>query len=351
MSKGKNKIAIIGHFAEEKKLLNGQTVKTKIIANELKKRYGEEDITIIDTHGGLLKFFKIIMRSFFSVYGHRDVIMMPAENGLKVIAPVVFLANLFCRSRLHYIVIGGWLGDYIVNKKILSFILRRFSYIYVETEGMKTALEKQNFRNIVILRNSKNLKILTSNELVYHENPPFRICTFSRVMKEKGIEDIVNAIIYINEAHDNQLFELDIFGQVEPSQNEWFEELKMNFPSNVKYRGSIDYDASTQVLKDYFALVFPTYYEGEGLAGTLIDAMAAGVPVIASDWKYNSEVIKKEKNGIIYPVRDNTQLVNHLLWITRNVNEWNRLKENAINEASNYLPENALIPLFYQLRR
>jgi glycosyltransferase involved in cell wall biosynthesis len=52
----------------------------------------------------------------------------------------------------------------------------------------------------------------------------------------------------------------------------------------------------TKVLRDYFALLFPIYYIGEGFAGTAIDAFSAGVPVIASDWKYNSEVIKEGIN-------------------------------------------------------
>lgn len=47
------KVCIIGHFAFGKELLNGQTVKTKIIANELEKRLGADEILKIDTHGGV----------------------------------------------------------------------------------------------------------------------------------------------------------------------------------------------------------------------------------------------------------------------------------------------------------
>ena len=69
-------------------------------------------------------------------------------------------------------------------------------------------------------------------------------------------------------------------------QTEWFNELKSTFPSYIKYGGLVPFDKSVEVLKNYFALLFPTYYEGEGFAGTLLDAMAAGVPVVASDWRY-----------------------------------------------------------------
>ncbi|MFR3494185.1 MAG: glycosyltransferase [Blautia sp.] len=60
---------------------------------------------------------------------------------------------------------------------------------------------------------------------------------------------------------------------------------KASSPQYIRYKGMVPFNQSTEVLKNYDALLFPTYYEGEGFAGTIIDAFAAGLPVIASDWK------------------------------------------------------------------
>lgn len=49
----------------------------------------------------------------------------------------------------------------------------------------------------------------------------------------------------------------------------------------------------------YFVLLFPTYYENEGFARTLIDAYSAEVPVIVTDRRYNSELVT-DKMGFIY---------------------------------------------------
>ena len=98
-------------------------------------------------------------------------------------------------------------------------------------------------------------------------------------MREKGIEDAVNAVVSVNTDLGVQAFSLDIYGQVDGAQIEWFESLQKKFPSYIRYGGLVPYDKSVDVLKDYFALLFPTYYEGEGFAGTLIDAYSAGVPV------------------------------------------------------------------------
>ncbi len=111
-------------------------------------------------------------------------------------------------------------------------------------------------------------------------------------MKEKGIEDAVNAVENVNQKYGRTVFSLDIYGQIDDGYREKFEALQKQFPPYINYSGLISFDKSVETPKDYFALLFPTYYNGEGFAGTLIDAMAAGTPVIASDWKCNGEVVK-----------------------------------------------------------
>jgi glycosyltransferase involved in cell wall biosynthesis len=72
------------------------------------------------------------------------------------------------------------------------------------------------------------------------------------------------------------------------------------FPEYIKYRGVVKFSDSVKVLKDYFALLFTIYYEGEGFAGTVLDAYASGVPVIATNWRYNSEIVQDKIDGIIF---------------------------------------------------
>ena len=85
-----------------------------------------------------------------------------------------------------------------------------------------------------------------------------------------------------------------------------------------------------------------TYYEGEGFAGTIIDAFAAGLPVIASDWKYNSEIIKQGITGVITKTHSISELKNAILSINSDVEKWNFMRKNCISEAKMYLPANAM---------
>ena len=100
-------------------------------------------------------------------------------------------------------------------------------------------------------------------------------------------------------------------------------------------------------MKNYYALLFPTYYEGEGFAGTLIDAMAAGVPVIASDWRYNSEIVQDNRTGFL--IKNNESLHEKLEFIKSNIALVNDMKKMCIEEANSYVPSRAIMNLMNHL--
>lgn len=351
MSRSIRKVAVIGHFGEGKNLLNGQTVKTKIIAEELKKQLGQSKVLQFDTHGGRKTLLKAPLYVWKALRESKNVIILPAHNGLRIFGRLLpFFRRFFKDRKIHYVVIGGWMPQMLESKKSLTKALKKFDGIYVETNTMKIALEKQGFENIFVMPNCKPLAILSESELVYPEGIPLRLCTFSRVMKEKGIETAVNVIRDVNKKLGYTAYSLDIYGQVDNKQIEWFENLKNQFPEYIRYGGLVSFDKSVEVLKGYFALLFPTYYEGEGFAGTLIDAYSAGVPVIASDWKYNSELVN-ENVGYIFPTGDQTAFIRILKNIAINPSLVLSKKKCCIEEANKYRIERAIQVLIRELER
>ena len=336
------RVSVIGHFAVGRQYLNGQTIKTKIVTGELERVLGSEQVVTFDTHGGKKMLLKAPFQVLSALKNSDNVVILPAKNGLRIYAPLLCVFRRFFRNRkLHYAVIGGWLPQFLENRTWLAKTLMGFDCIYVETQTMKAALAQQGFSNIYVTPNCKDLTILSESELVYPTAEPYKLCTFSRVMREKGIEDAVAAVKMVNEALGRQVFSLDIYGQIDASQTEWFENLQKEFPDAVHYGGMVPFDKSVEVLKEYFALLFPTYYEGEGFAGTLIDAFSAGVPVIASDWKYNTEIVNNQV-GFLYPTRDRKTFADVLMQIARNPDLILSKKEACLTEAEKYRIDQAL---------
>lgn len=349
MSKRQAKVCVCGHFAFGENLLNGQTVKTKIVTNEIEKILGEKEVVKIDTHGGTRKIISVLKDLLISLKKCENIIVMPGQNGLRIIIPFLVLWNNIYRKKIHYVVIGGWLPEFLLKKKFLIWCLKRIHHIYVETSSMKQELELRGFYNVDVMYNCKRLNIISESQLVYPKEEPYKLCTFSRVMKEKGIEDAIRAVCMVNERFKRTVFSLDIYGEIEKNQKEWFEQLKAEFPYYIKYNGKVAYDETTNVLKEYYAILFPTYYEGEGFAGTVLDSFASGVPIIASDWKYNAEIIKSGENGMLFPVKNVERLVETLIYCYEQKNLWMSMKKKCLLEAQNYLPENVITKLIGNL--
>ena len=294
-----HEIGLIGYFAVGKSKSGGQEAKTCAVARALLSEYSRRDIRKIDTGNWKKSPFKFFYKVIKLIYKCRIIIIFPAQKSVKIFAPLLVLLGKPFRRKLHYVVIGGWLPEIAKNKKWLKYFLKKFDGIYVETSSMKSALESQGFKNISVMPNFKDLPILTEKELVYTTKKPFAFCIFSRVMKEKGIEEAIEAINQINTQAKHITAILDIYGKIDDNYRSRFNKLKDSFPPYIKYKGVITPNKSVETLKNYFALLFPTYYEGEGFAGTLLDAMAAGLPAIVTDWKYNKEIIVEGKTGII----------------------------------------------------
>ena len=48
-------------------------------------------------------------------------------------------------------------------------------------------------------------------------------------------------------------------------------------------------------------MLFPTFWWGEGMPGVIIDAFICGLPVLASDWNFNCDVVDCNTGVIILP--------------------------------------------------
>lgn len=328
------KILVIGHFGFKENLLNGQTIKTKTITSEIKKRYGDKNVLTIDTRGGVFKRLFAFLRIFIYFFNVSDIVFLPAQSGIRKILPILTSTNKVFKRKLHYIVVGGWIGDVAeTNKKILKN-LKKVDCIYPETKLIESQLNRLGITNTFVMPNGKKLKILTESDLHSPDHQLIKLCTFSRVSKQKGLEDAINAVTLVNR-ESNVRFSLDIYGQISDTEKEWFELLTKLFNKDIKYCGQIGYKDSVDCLSKYDILLFPTYYEGEGFAGTIVDAFSAGLPVIASNWKSNSEIVD-EKTGFLFETHNIEDLKNKILLASKDLNHLFDMKKECIKKASNY---------------
>jgi len=336
------RIGICGHFGGKEQFFDGQTVKTKNVTKALVQKYGKDSIVCVDTYKIKKRFLSVFFGTLSAFLRCDSLIMLPAHNGIKVFTPLFsFLKKLF-KKKIFYIVIGGWLASYLSDKEDLSNDLKKFDGIFVETNTMKQNLESMGFNNIHILPNFKDLKILSPDELVYDHKEPYKLCIFSRIMKEKGIDHAVDAVNEINGKLGRKVYCLDIYGAIDETQLEWFDALQKRFGDCVNYCGVVDSDKSVDVLKDYYALLFPTLFYTEGIPGTIIDAYAAGVPVVSARWESFDDIVVEGKTGFGYEFGNYGELVDLLLKIQTENILFEQMKTSCIDMCDAYTSKKAI---------
>lgn len=332
----------IGSFANGLPARDGQTIKTKILYSEIKSKGIFKKSLITDTYNWKNKPFKLILQSLAGILKSEYIIISFSKNGMKLYFPFLYYINKILNRKIYHFVIGGDLPQKVSCNKSWPKYLKSFNCNYVEIDDIKKGLEVYDIRNCKVIPNFKRLNIVKRDEVMIDFSIPFKVCTFSRICKEKGIEDAIKAVSETNKTLGKVCYELTIFGLPDTVYKEEFEKLKDSFPSYIRYGGLVDFHKSTDILKDYFLLLFPTYHKEEGFPGTLIDAFAAGLPVIAADWNYNSKIVKDKITGRIFKVHDVRNLVDILLHYNQYPKEVIQMKYNCIETAENYLPDIAL---------
>lgn len=329
-------ITVCGHLGGGQKLADGQTVKTQIIVSALKDIYGDEMIFVCDTYRWKRRPLHMFIQCIQAAKNSSDVVMLPADKGVFIFIPLFSILKMKYSTRLHYSVIGGWLAAKLKKSPFLAYYLHSFTTIQVETSQMRKDLEKYQFKNIHVVPNFKTIDAITIADSRDHTfTRPLPLCTFSRVMHEKGIEDAIKVVTKINLGLEEPLYTLDIYGAIDGNYRERFIELMKRTPDEISYKGVIESNKSVSILKNYYLLLFPTHYATEGLPGTIIDGYAAGLPVVSSRWNSFSDVITEGKTG--YGVElDNNQQLYKILKKLADTQLVLPLKENCIDAFSRY---------------
>lgn len=305
------KVIICGHFGENKNFYDGQTMKTRNLYEALCGKYERKYIGKIDTYNWKKHPIKLFVNIVKLSKNCKNMIILPAHNGIKIFVPIFSILKKFNKFNLFYVVIGGWLPSYLKNKPLIKANLKQYDKIYVETKKMKKDMEKMKFNNIDIMVNFKTIEPLKNEEVNYKFNKPYELCTFSRVMQEKGIEDVIEIVKEINKNEIKVI--LDIYGPVDKMYFERFNEIKKTFPTYIKYKGCIDSKKSIETIKKYYLLLFPTRFYTEGIPGTIIDAYFSGVPVIATKWENATDIIDNNKTGCLVNMYNKEQLKNKII--------------------------------------
>lgn len=331
------RIGIIGHFGGNEKLNDGQTVKTVTVYNAL-KRFGIGNVDKIDTYYIKKTPIVFITQFIMGVFRDEKYIVLLASNGRKWLFPFLYIMSRYMKKEVYHYGIGGRLAREVSENPKLKKYVSSFQSNWMESIELVDQLQILGVRNAIYLPNFKQLNVLTDDQLCAEYYEPYQFCIFSRVMKEKGVEDAIRAIRAINSKYGKIVARLDIYGPAEKSYLIHLTDLLKNDEA-CSYRGVVPTNQSVEILKDYFALLFPTHWRHEGIPGTIIDGLSAGLPIIARRWQYCDEVLQHKVTGYIYDFDKPEDLIKIILYSIEHVEETIKMRKACIRRAYDYSEE------------
>lgn len=138
--------------------------------------------------------------------------------------------------------------------------------------------------------------------LEYPETDTVEFAFISRIMKEKGIDQYLEAAEYIRSKYPNTVFHVCGF-----CEDAYEEKLK-----DLTDKGIINYHGMVRDIKGFLkgihCTIHPTYYP-EGLSNVLLESSACARPIITTDRSGCREVIDDGVNGYVVKQQDSQDLI------------------------------------------
>jgi GalNAc-alpha-(1->4)-GalNAc-alpha-(1->3)-diNAcBac-PP-undecaprenol alpha-1,4-N-acetyl-D-galactosaminyltransferase len=184
--------------------------------------------------------------------------------------------------------------------------LRLMTYFWADKVICQTTSAAGYFKNI-----SHRKKAIIPNYVKKPEyqkkeadvlRPVQKIISAGRLCPHKGFATLITAFSEI--VHHKPDLTLTIYGEGEERQNLEALILKLNLTTHVFLPGIVQDIENVMIQADLF--VFPSHYEG--FPNVLCEAMAVGLPVIASNGSGNIDIIREGIDGRVFVVGDAEQL-------------------------------------------
>ena len=306
-------------------IINGQTLRTLSIINQIKKSVGEKNVLLIDYKNWRKKPFSVLLGFIRELFYCKAVLVCPDERAINFVIPIARYLRHFFQTKVYYVVIGGWLPVFLNKHPMIKKDVLEIDGLFVQTEVLQKQLSELNVDTVQILPNFR----VFEKELTHFSEPKKQdsiLKTFflSRVEEQKGVIEMIDVVKSINQ--DGTICTLDIYGSITDEFRKKFGELSADFPESIRYCGELDSKYIQEVIWKYDLQLFPTKYATEGFPGAILDSFYAGVPVLAAEWNSGREVVHDSEDGLLFRQFDFEDMKRKLLILIGDTELINTLK-------------------------
>lgn len=305
----KKRILFIGPFPPP---TGGETVSTSRLISSGYWSEAGADIHAINLYGrgrikipgeriylrDVLRAFRVFFSFLFRLPGREIVLLWITRRSLCTLGLAIILVSSWAGRPVYVKIFGGYLVELIQGyrpwyRRIILKVLRRARRILPQTDLVARGLVEQlglpeelvtvfpNFLPDAALSRVREVKKFNGR------------CVFlGQIKAEKGVFDIAVALAGRKDRS------CDFYGELTQRYGADFLR-KIEGAENLRYLGILDHEKAIETIKKYDILLLPTRHVGEGMPAVILEAFAAGVPVVATDWMAIPEMIADGKRGLL----------------------------------------------------
>lgn len=233
-----------------------------------------------------------------------DVVTVHATtSAMHILGPLAVAA---CRTKGTALVLrkfgGTSLNEFGRLRAALSLAAaRRADAWLVETQALSRTARLRGLQNAHWFPNARDM---SGQSFKNWRAPTGRFVFIGQVRAEKGVPELMRAAVRLRRSG----ISIDVFGALGFGITK--EDLQQI--DNLHYRGVLPSQQVVREVSQYDALLLPTHHRGEGYPGVILEAFAAGTPVVCTNWRSLPEVVDSDV-GILIPPYDPEALASAML--------------------------------------
>lgn len=322
----RTRVLIFGSFAPPGIPCGITAAVNTFVASPITESYDLELVSTYrsaDTSRGLLQRLTfgvklMVTTAWRAIFQHADIIEVHTASSRDFLkhAAVIFAAKLTGRPVMLRIHGGNFANVYESaspgSQRLIRWLLRLPSRVVVLSNGWAKIISRiQPQAKATVIPNSVDCHVL--GEIALHRHPAASdILLLGNLCADKGHFDMIEAAAIVARSFPDCVFlfagaerDKGALQQLQSSARE------LDIEANVTFLGPIFGDDKMNALTRAGIFAMPSHLENMPIS--LMEAMAAGLPVVASNVGAISEMVEDKRTGLLIEARDTGGLADALL--------------------------------------
>lgn len=324
---GKIRILLIG---PDSSMPGGTTISFKYLKSDLERNQNVEIIVITSSgirgsgYNAPKKYIQLISKILKSAKDCDVISFHAMPTALPYIGWFLPIVSRFYKKPFIYRAFGGlyyadlpWLG-----RVIARYMLRSADMVLLQTKELMRKANNEKIYNVNYFPTARPMPQMKMDAVTSCK----RFIFIGHLKIAKGLQ-------YLTKAAEKLPDEacVDVYGP-------WYDLPKETFDgcNKIKYKGVLNSGDVLNTLRNYHALVFPSFMEEEGYSGIILEAYSVGIPVIATKWNALPEIVEDGKTGLLIEPRSDEEILRAMNKLYHDSEYYIKLRNGVLSEREKY---------------